>query len=95
MPKKSNPNYITMSEHEDVLSFFTYSKKNHFDSESKLYGFLSDHINAINPNYAVHLTTHPFIAVHVSFGLANGLSKDKSKIEETIKSVLESNLKQT
>lgn len=84
-----------MHEHEDVLSFFTHSKKNHFDSESKLYDSLSNHINGIKPNYSVHLTTHPFIAVHVSFGLANGLIKDKSKIEETIKSVLESHLKQT
>lgn len=95
MPKKSTPNHITIHIAEDVVSFFTHSKRNHFDSESKLYDSLVTNINGINPNYLVHLTTYPYIAVHVSFGLADGLNKDKVKIEQVIHQVLESHLKQT
>lgn len=95
MPKKITPNQITLRQAEDVVSFFTFSKKNHFDSESKLYDSLVSSINGINPNYLVHLTSYPHIAVHVSFGLVGGLSKDKAKIEQAIQRALESHLKQT
>lgn len=95
MPKKTTPNQITLHQHEDVVSFFTHSKKNHFDSESKLYDSLVSFINGVNPNYIVHLTSYPYIAVHVTFGLTGGLSKDKQKIEKIIEQVLESHLRQT
>jgi hypothetical protein len=95
MPKKTTTNHITIREHEAVVSFFTYSKKNHFDSEAKLYESLLSAIMGINPDYSIHLTTHPYIAVHVAFGLANGLNNDKAKIEKAVQSVLERHLKQT
>jgi hypothetical protein len=95
MPKKTTANQITIREHEAVVSFFTHSKKNHFDSEVKLYDSLVSAIMGINPNYSVHLTTHPYIAVHVAFGLVNGLNNDKARIEEAVQSVLERHLKQT
>ncbi len=95
MPKKTTPNHITLRQAPDLVSFFTFSKKNHFDSESKLFDSLVSSINGINPNYSVHLTSYPYIAVHVSFGLFGGLSKDKAKIEQVIQQVLESHLKQT
>jgi len=95
MPKKITLNQISLQEHEDVLSFFTFSKKNHFASDAKLYDALATSIHGINCNYQVHLTTYPYIAVHVSFGLTGGLGKDKTRIEQTIQSVLEAQLRQT
>lgn len=95
MPKKIIPNQITLSEAEDVLTFFTFSKKNHFDSEAKLYDSLSNSINRVNPNYTIHLSTYPYIAVHISFGLKNGLSKDKETLKKITEDVLKHHLKQT
>ena len=79
MPIKKTTNHITLRQVEEVVSFFTHSKRNHFDSESKLYDSLVSFINAINTNYSVHLTSYPYIAVHVSYGLTGGLAKDKVK----------------
>jgi len=95
MPKKTTANHITIRKPEAVVSFFTHNKKNHFDSEAKLYDSLDCAIVGINPNYSVHLTTHPYIAVHIVFGLVNGLDNDKVTIEKTVQSVLERHLKQT
>lgn len=95
MPKKTIPNTVSIHRAEDVLSCFTFSKKNYYASESKLYDALDDSINKINPNYSVHLTTYPYIAVHVSFGLHDGLSKDRERLEQTVLAVLRENLRQT
>lgn len=95
MPIKKTPNSINLFEHEDVLSFFTFSKRNHFSSESQLYDALATRISSINVDYIVHLATYPFISVHVSYGLAGGLDKNKEKILKTIDDVLNSYLKQT
>jgi hypothetical protein len=95
MPLKKTPNSINLFEHEDVLSFFTFSKRNHFSSESKLYDALATRISTINTNYIVHLTTYPFISVHVSYGLVGDLVKNKEKILKAIDEVLNSYLKQT
>jgi hypothetical protein len=95
MPIKKTPNSINLFEHEDVLSFFTFSKRNHFDSESKLYDALSTRISSINTNYIAHLTTYPFISVHISHGLTGDLGKNKEKILTAINEVLNSHLKQT
>lgn len=94
MPKKTIPNHVVLREAEDVISFFTHSKKNHFDSEAKIFDDLGSVINGINPNYLVHLSSYPYIAVHVSFGLVGGLAKDKSRIEAAIQQVLERHLRQ-
>ncbi len=95
MPIKKTPNSIHLFEHEDVLSFFTHSKRNHFTSESQLYDSLKTSISSINVNYIVHLASYPFISVHVSHGLAGTLDKDKVKILKVIDEVLNSHLKQT
>ena len=95
MPKKSTLNHVTLRQAEDVVSFFTFSKKNHFDSESKLYESLVNNVHGINQNYMVHLSSYPYIAVHISYGMVNGLSKDRTKIEQVVEQVLESHLKQT
>jgi len=84
---------IHIFEHKDVISIFTNYKKSHFISESKLYAYLDSGISAINSNYGVHLTTYPNIAVHVTFGLANGLLKDKDRIKNMVVNALKDNLK--
>ncbi len=71
MPIKKIPNsiYIKHASSENVMSFFTSSKKSHFNiSESNLFDSLSRCLRGININYQVHLTTYPNIAVHVLFG---------------------------
>lgn len=95
MPQKKIPNAVSIHRAEAVLSCFTYSKKNHFASESQLYDALSTRINAISSLYVVHLTTYPYIAVHVSFGSHDGLSKDREQLEQTILAVLREHLRQT
>lgn len=95
MPIKKIHNEINVFEHEDVVSFFTNSKKNHFQSESKLFDDLQSWMLVVSSDYRVHLTTHPYIAVHVVFGLVGGLQKNKSKIKSTIVEVLTRHLRQT
>jgi hypothetical protein len=95
MPIKKTPNTINIFEHEEVTSFFTHSKKSHFDSESKLFDALKTSISSINVNYMVHLTTHPYISVHVSHGLTGELKKNKTKLHEKVNDVLVTYLKQT
>ena len=81
MPIKKTPNslYIQLASSENVLSFFTHSKKSHFSvSEAKLFDSLQYCLRGINLNYQVHLTTYPNIAVHVLFG--NAFPKDAAHI---------------
>ncbi len=95
MPKKTIPNQVVFFHFEDVMSIFTHMKKNHFDSESKLFNTLVSTINSVNPNYSVHLTTYPYVAVHIAFGLVNELEKNRSNIEKAIQKSLEMHLRQT
>ncbi len=95
MPIKKTQNTVNLFEHEEVVSFFTHSKKSHFDSESKLFDALKTSISSINVNYIVHLTTHPYVSVQVSHGLTGELKKNKDKIQEKINDVLVTYLKQT
>ena len=86
---------MSLFDNVDTISFYTWNKKNHFASESKLFDDLENSVKILNVNYSVHLTVYPCIAVHVSFGLVNGLAKDKEKIKSIIKEVLERQLRQT
>jgi len=95
MPIKKIQNTVSLFDNVDTISFYTWNKKNHFASESKLFDDLENSVKILNVNYSVHLTVYPCIAVHVSFGLVNGLAKDKEKIKSIIKEVLERQLRQT
>jgi len=95
MPIKKIPNTVSLHDAEDTLSFYTRNKKNHFLSESKLFDELKASIQVLNPNYSVHLTLYPCIAVHVSFGVVNGLANQKTALQSIIKTVLEGQLRQT
>jgi len=95
MPIKKTLNTIHLNEHEDVLSFFTHNKRNHFTSESKLYDSLVTGIRNINVDYLVHLTTYPFIAVHISYGLVGDLDKNKERIRKAIDESLSLHLRHT
>jgi len=95
MPIKKIQNTVSLFDHEDTISFYTRNKKNHFASESKLFDDLENSVKVLNVNYSVHLTVYPFIAVHVSFGQANVLAKEKEKMQSIIKEILERQLRQT
>lgn len=93
MPIKKIPNHVSIRERENVVSFFTHSKKNHFDSESKLYETLELSVHGLNRDFMVNLSTYPHIAVHVSFGVAGELEKVKDKLRDIVQAALESHLK--
>jgi hypothetical protein len=97
MPIKKNLNHVTLRKQNEgeVLSYFTHSKRNHFTTDSKIYADLQSTISAVNPIYTVHLTTHPFIAVHVACGSAELLKSKENEIEKAILQSLERQLVQT
>lgn len=94
MPIKKIPNHVSLRSGE-TLSVVSANKKAHFDSESKLFDSLQSAIRAINVNYTVYLSTHPYVAVHVQFGRFNELLKDKGKIEQAVQGAMEMHLKET
>lgn len=87
-----NVNVRAMQQNE-VLSFFTSNKKNHFNSEAKLFDTLDNAVRAISNVFTIHLTTYPNIAVHVVCGNADLLNEKKDLIENEIKKQLEQQLK--
>ena len=94
MPIKKNPNSIGIRDtNSSVLSFFTFSKKSHFDSESKLFDAVKLAVSGVSPYFNCHLTTYPHIAIHVEFGKADELNRDKDRLKEVIQKTLESQLK--
>jgi hypothetical protein len=95
MPIKKIPNNISLQMAEDTLSFYSFSKRNHFGSDSKLFDDLLHSIKAINHNYSVYLSLYPHIAVHVSHGIPDSLAGEKTRIQSTIQQVLERQLRQT
>ena len=95
MPIKKIPNHIHIMEHDDVVSLFTTSRKNHFTSEAKLYEALESGVRSLNVDFEVHLTTHPFIGVHVSYGLSGGATARKDEIKKIVDQVLNNQLRQT
>jgi hypothetical protein len=96
MPIKKNPNVVNLRKQNEgeVLSYFTNSKRNHFTSETKIYADLQLTISAVNPIYSIHLTTYPFIAVHISCGSKELLNDKVSEIEKAILQSLERQLVQ-
>lgn len=69
MPIKKTPNNLNTDARKDdaVLSVFTNSKKVHFScSEAKLFESLEYCLHDTYKYYQVHLSTHPFIAVHIT-----------------------------
>ncbi len=86
MPIKKIPNNLNTDVRRDdaVLSVFTYSKKGHFScTEAKLFENLEFCLRDTYKFYQVHLTTHPFIAVHVT-GNKDKISVNGSAIRESI-----------
>jgi hypothetical protein len=97
MPIKKIPNQISLFEAKagEVLSYFTFSKRNHFVSEARLFDDLQATVGQVNANFTLHLTTHPFISAHVQCGNPELLMKYKDKLEQVIKQALEMHLKKT
>ena len=93
MPIKKIANQVTLREHEGVLSFFSSSKKGHFQSESKLFEALEGAVHSVSPYFSVHLSTHPLIAVHVSFGKTDELEAKKEALREKVQQALEAQIK--
>ena len=97
MPIKKTPNHLNLRQDSSshVLNFFTNSKKAHFSiSEGKLYEELENGVKSVNFNYQVHLTTYPFIAVHVLYGAT--FPEDEQhieKIRQTLEKVMHNYLK--
>jgi hypothetical protein len=97
MPIKKNLNHVTLWKQKEgeVLSYFTHSKRSHFTSESKIYEDLQLTIRIVNPIFSVHLTTYPFIAIHVVCGNTELLQSKENEIEKAIMESLERQLVQT
>ena len=90
MPVKKIANQLsTEARSEDaVISIFTKSKKGHFTcSEAKLFENLEFCIGDTYKVYQVHLTTHPFIAVHVT-GEKDKIAQNSSYLREAIVNTL-------
>jgi hypothetical protein len=94
MPIKKNPNSVSIrTNNSSTLSFFTFNKKAHFSSEGKLFDELKTVISGISPYVTCHLTTYPYIAVHIEHGIAEELNRDKKRYEIAIQKTLEHHLK--
>jgi len=97
MPIKKTPNHLNLRQDSSshVLNFFTNSKKAHFSiSEGKLYEELEIGVKRVNFNYQVHLTTYPFIAVHVLYGAKFPDDEQHiEKIRQTLENVMHNYLK--
>jgi hypothetical protein len=93
MPIKKIPNQLNCEARagQAVLSVFTNSKKGHFScNETKLYEAL---VSCIHDNYGffqVHLTTHPFIAVHIT-GNQDKMDTHGNKMRSQIINALKEN----
>ena len=78
---------------KEIISFLTWSKKNHFDcSESKLFNELQYALEDSYGLYKVHLTTYPCIGVHIT-GRDFSLKGKEKEFNDKIESVLQSHLK--
>lgn len=71
----------------DSLTFTTYIKKSRYKSHSALYDELCKAVRKINRWYTVHLSTFPYVAVHVTstrpeyqFSERDAIWKEVSKV---------------
>jgi hypothetical protein len=95
VPKKKIPNtlYLVHARSDEIMSFITQCKKNHFDcSESKLYDSLNMAFYDSNGYYVVYLSTYPYIAVHIT-GRNDKLMGNEHAFQEKIETVLKNHLK--
>lgn len=90
---KKIPNSIAIREFDDVLSFFTTSKKGHFASESKLFDAVELCVKSVNHDFVVYMSTFPSIAVHIVHGNSDVLLNSKDQLRERIHNTLEDHLK--
>lgn len=75
-----------------VLNYFTFNKKAHFCSESKLFDALCNAISGVSPYPTVHLTTFPYIAVHISYADKKLINDNEKQFIEVVRNTLEDNL---
>ena len=95
MPKKTTPNslYLVHARSDEIMSFITQCKKNHFDcSESKLYESLNFSLNDIYGFFNLYLSTYPYIAVHIA-GTSEKLKGKEQDFKEKIEATLQNHLK--
>jgi len=95
MPIKKIKNIVNIKEMEsvEILTFLTSCKKNHFScSEAKLFELLESCFYESNRYYQVHLTTYPFIGVHVC-GRSDKLDGKQQEFQNKIFDLLTANLK--
>ena len=95
MPKKKIPNTLNLvqARSDEIMSFITHCKKNHFDcSESKLYDSLNMALNDIYSFFNLYLTTYPYIAVHI-VGTSEKLKGKEQEFKEKIEATLQNHLK--
>lgn len=72
-----------------VLNFFTMSLKSHFNcTDKQLYEAVKDALYTTNGFFVVHLTIHPYIAVHVT-GRKDIVEEHIDWIKDQIKLVLQ------
>lgn len=92
MPIKSTANTLNCDYRSDeaVINIFTQSKKGHFTcTEAKLFDALDQCVYDSNGYFNVHLTTHPFIAVHIT-GEASKIKKYEKDLRKKILETLTS-----
>jgi len=89
MPIKKISNTVKLREDSSaVLSFFTFNKKAHFESESKLYDSLISAISGVDVNAVCHLTTYPYIAVHIQHGIQKVLDEKGDQFKKAVEDTL-------
>jgi hypothetical protein len=78
---------------DNFLSFITFTKKIRFRSEAQLYDSLQSSIKQISCISTVHLTTYPYVSVHIECGNPKELIANKIAFEKTIQKCFELNYK--
>ncbi len=72
---------------DNTLSFYSFEKKSKYN-QTKLFESLSCAIKQINVNYTCHLSTYPYIAVHVVCGDVEKLKENCMQIKKIIDQIL-------
>jgi hypothetical protein len=90
MPIKKYKNNLQFFSQQDsaVLNYFTFNKKAHFCSESKLFEAISLAVNSVSPYPTTHLTTYPYIAVHIRHGDNKLLKENEARFAQAVEEAL-------
>ena len=67
-----------------TLNIYTNIRKSKFVSESKLFDALKCAVSGVSPYVVCHLTTYPFIAVHIQHGEPKLLDLNKGRFESIV-----------